>query len=207
MMSKRVLYTSGEDFPFWDLTSPRLKEYAERHDAELIHLPKRTGDTPWWVLFDAFKASLEIEGEFDAAWIDADIIVGRHARSIWQYGRFMVCEPHTPQRVHPKWARAVSNGKWGVPNKRPYPVTAVVSWSSNQRMLISELSEWFESGVEKKRFPGSGSKRRWWGDQEVLALAIWELNIPTHFFPSKLHSMKAKKECGGYFITCLIQMM
>ena len=43
MMSKRVLYTSGEDFPFWDLTSPRLKEYAERHDAELIHLPNGLG--------------------------------------------------------------------------------------------------------------------------------------------------------------------
>lgn len=189
---KRILYTSGADLPYWDIVVERFEIYAARCGAELVNLPKRAGDNPQWVLFDAMAHSLAQGEEVASLWVDADIIIKLSARDLFVYDRFMVCEPGTPQRVHPKWARASRNPKWGVPNMRPYPITAVVGW---RRRHVEKLCPWFEAGASESRFPGRGKTNNWWGDQEVLALGVYELELPFFFFPTPVHSMGARIRC------------
>jgi len=188
---KKVLYTSGDDLPYWDLVVDRFKAYAARCGAELVVLPKRQGDNPQWVLFDCMAHSLTYGSEdVSALWVDADIVITSYARDLFGYGRLMVCEPGTPQRVHPKWARAVRNPKWKVPNMRPYPITGVVAWRPRH---VRQLVPWFLSGASTRRFPGKGQRtNNWWGDQEVLALGLFELELPFFFFPTVVHSMGAR---------------
>lgn len=170
-MSRKILFTSGPDLPYWELVKPKFEKYAERIGAELRVLLKRAKN-PQWVIFDAM--GLTPEGCL-GAWIDADIIISDNAPDVFQYGhRLMVCEPRVPQRVHPKWRNNFK--KWGVPNMRPYPITAVVAWGYAQG---SQFYQWFDD----ERFPQR------WGDQEILALAIWELNASMHFYPSEMHAM------------------
>ena len=188
---RTALFSSGEGLAYWKLTKARIVAYADRMGADFIDLPERPGDNPQWVFFDAIRESIERDYQ-RAAWIDADIVVGSFAHNILdeRYGhRFMVCEPQTPRRVHPKWRQAVSSGKWGVPNMRPYPITAVAAWSPGLHTPMSRLVDWFDENYD--RFPRSeGSKRSWWGDQELLALGIWETDMAFHFFPTGMHSMK-----------------
>ena len=47
---------------------------------------------------------------------------------------------------------------------------------------MGDLLDWFAKGIKNQRFPLH------WGDQEILALACWELDLAFHFFPAELHS-------------------
>lgn len=168
----KKLYTSGDDLPYWEITRPRLEAYAESIGAELVVLPKRSHGNPQWIIFDAMELGA-------GSWIDADIIVSEGAPDLARFGKsLMVAEPGTPRRVHPKWMRGHSNKE--VPNPRPYPITAIASWSAKTG---AKIAAWV-AGQEL-----TGDLPEAWGDQEVLALAIWELDIPMHFFPSRWHRM------------------
>ena len=183
-----ILYTSGDTLPYWRYTGDRIKGYADKIGAKLVILPQRKIGNPQWVFFDALEHSLRDEC-VRAGWIDADILTGKHASSIFDpnWGnRLMLCQPTEPDGVHPKWLRAVNSGNWGVPNPRPYASTAIAAWTPGK---VADLVEWFNAGAKTERFPGL------WGDQEILALACWELDLPYHFFPADLH--------GGYKRTLL----
>lgn len=184
---EKVLYTTGANRrPIWGVTGERIKAFADRNDAEVVEVSPNKHKA-WWVLFDAMADSLD-SGRH-SAWIDDDIIVGNHAESVWKYGdRFMVCEPAFPSRVHPRWKRMFR--KHGVPNQRPYPTTGVVSWKPNQN--IERLVGWFHDGIDAGSFDTS------WGDQELLALAVWELDLPFHYFPTELHGTRVL-EVGGFY--------
>jgi len=184
---KKALYTTGKNRPLvWAVTEKRVKVFADRHGAEIVEIPPNK-QKAWWVLFDAMADSLDSERH--SAWLDDDIIVGDHAESVWKYGsRLMVCEPASPSRVHPRWKRIFK--KHGVPNQRPYPTTGVVSWVPNQN--IERLVTWFNDGVKAGDFDTS------WGDQELLALAVWELDLPFHYFPTELHGTRVLERGGSY---------
>jgi hypothetical protein len=177
-MNDNVLFTSGPDLPYWKDAEPRIVAYAERMGARLEVMSKRPSGNPQWAIFDAMSATPEGS---TGAWVDADIIIAKDAPSIFQYGsKLMVCEPSVPRRVHPKWRRGHSHCDIAVPNMRPYPVTGVAAWGSEVGKRIAEWVRDFET---------SNRCRPGWGDQEVLALAIWELDIGMHYFPSNLHRM------------------
>jgi hypothetical protein len=172
----RFLYTSADNgLRYWKLTRPFLTGYAEKVGAELIVLPKTTRANRTWCLFDAMQDSMQREGEF--VWIDSDIVIRKNAPDIFSLAdRLFVCAPDPPNRVHRKWLRAHVTQK--VPNCRPYPVTAVVKWSHRH---AEPLLGWL------------GTRPLWhrWGDQEVLALASYELELPFFFMPQHWHAMSA----------------
>lgn len=173
-MSRRTIYTSADKkLSYWLRTKPYLEAYAKRVGARLIVLPKSERKNPQWALFDAFALSLEREGDY--VWMDSDIIMGEDAPDLFSLeGKFFVTAPDPPQRVHPRWRRVYK--KHGVPNCRPYPVTAIVKW---QRRHVGAVLEW----VEKNPLP------RGWGDQEVLALACYHTETCYAYFPQSWHSM------------------
>ena len=184
---ENVLYTTGDNRPsVWSHTGDRIEAFAKRNNAEVVTLPPNEY-TAWWVLFDAMVDSIE-HGK-PSTWLDDDIIVGKHAESTWKYGsRIMVCEPASPHRVHPRWAKVFQ--KQGVPNRRPYPTTGVVAWRPNQK--IKRLANWFKAGLRSGKFNTS------WGDQELLALAVWELDLPFHYFPTELHGTRVLRTGRPY---------
>lgn len=173
----KTIYTSAEEsWRHWQLTRPPLEYYAESLGAKLVNLPKSKLRNPQWVIFDAMRESLGERG--NSIWMDSDILVRDDAPDLFAgfEGRFMVCEPSIPSRIHPHWRRIWRS--MGVPNPRPYPITAIMSWPPESPPL---LLEWLEEN--EYRFSAS------MGDQELLAVALWECNIPFWFFPQEWHRM------------------
>ena len=82
------------------------------------------------------------------------------------------------------------SGNTASPIRGPYPTTGVVSWKPNQN--IERLVGWFHDGIDAGSFDTS------WGDQELLALAVWELDLPFHYFPTELHGTRVL-EVGGFY--------
>lgn len=180
MKSNSVLHTSGPDLPYWEITKDAIAAYAERVGATLNVMAKRATGNPQWAIFDAMATTPT--GEL-GGWVDADIVISTSALDIFRFGKgLMVCEPGTPARVHPKWMNGYRAA--GAPNPRPYPVTAIVAWTGD---VGQRVAAWVAEHEESGRLSPN------WGDQEVLALAIWELDFPMHYFPSDMHRMLRKR--------------
>lgn len=173
-MTPRTLYTSADrGLKYWHITRPYLEHYADKVGAELVVLPKTTRANLTWVLFDAMRDSLTREGVF--GWMDADIVMRRDAPDMFDLpDKFFVAAPDPPWRVHPRWRRAHS--KHGVQNVRPYPITGMAKWSHRH---VERLLDY----VDSKTF------WRNWGDQEVLALACFDLELHFAYFPQWWHAM------------------
>lgn len=178
----KVIYTSAEeDWKHWQLVKPTFEAYAERCGAELVNLPKSKWRNPQWVLWDALETSTQDAGDDLAVWIDSDIVISDDAPDLfisrYTQGRFMVCEPSYPARVHPMWRDLWR--KTTVPNPRPYPITGIASWSQR---YVEPLVKWMEENEHKylKKM----------GDQELLAVALFDTNTPFWFYPPDWHRMK-----------------
>lgn len=177
---KRILYTSADaGLPWWPRTRPYLEAYAARVNAELVILPKTERPGRTWVLFDAMADCLRRRRNSSApeqyAWMDADIIIAPDAPDIFNLpDKLFVAPPDPPARVHPRWrAEHFTHGVW---NCRPYPITALVKWNAQHALNIL-------SWMEKRPSPAH------WGDQEVLALACYELELAFAYMPQSWHAM------------------
>ena len=178
-MSKleRVIYTSFDDnTPHWKNVEESVRDWAKRCDAELVNLPKPVGYQPQWVIFDAFKDS--VERNVQAAWIDCDILVQRSAPNIFDAipDHFYFCQPDPARRIHPRMKR--NWRRYGLTNPRPYLVSALAMWSPRH---VHGMIEWFDK--EWRRF------HRKDGDQELLTVAVFETETHCAFFPDQWHKM------------------
>lgn len=180
---KRIIYTSYEpNWEYWKITGPTLEAYAEKVGAELINLPK-VSPNPQWVLFHAFQESLKVEAE--VAWMDADLLTRSDAPDIFRLPeRFYTCPPVPASRIHPKWRKG--HGRFNVPNPRPYPITAIVRWADRH---AEPLAAWYFENF--KNYPKK------WGDQELLAHALFELEVAMFYFPHNWHRMTGQVTQGN----------
>lgn len=188
----KIIYTSAEeDWKHWQHVKPTFVHYAERVGATLVNLPKSDYPNPQWAIWDAMRKSMaDVPQGQNAVWIDSDIWIRHDAPDLFgdlMQGRFMVCEPSYPARIHPDWSRMWK--KTSVPNPRPYPITGIVSWDT---VYAPDLVEWMETNHT------SYDKRL--GDQELLAVALWECNTPFWFFPPSWHRMKKWVEPDTKFL-------
>ena len=175
---KRILITSADDhISYWkEHTESMVRAYAKRCGAELIVIPKTKRANNTWVLFDAWEKSLEL-GDNNYAWIDMDIVIADDAPNIFELeDKLFFCQPDPMERVNPKWRKNHLNH--GVPNCRPYPVTAMVKWSNRH---IVKLLEW--SNKNQNTFP------RRFGDQEIVAAAVYHTESSMFYFPAFWHKM------------------
>jgi hypothetical protein len=175
---KRILITSADEhISYWkEHTEAMVRAYAEKCEAELIIIPKTKRPNNTWVLFDAWEKSLEL-GNHNYAWIDMDIVIADDAPNIFELDdKLFFCQPDPIERVNPKWRKNHMNH--AVPNCRPYPVTAMVKWSTRH---IEKLLEW--SNQNQHTFP------RRFGDQEIVAAAIYHTESSMFYFPAFWHKM------------------
>lgn len=185
MSKNAILYSAGDNLPYWPVTQPSREAYAARLGIPFVVIPQRTKGNRQWVIFDAMAATpLDSFG----AWVDADILISATATNIFRYGKsLMIAEPPQPHRVNPTW-QAV-HGKYGVPNCRPYVITGLVVWSGE---VGRKIAAWVAEKELAGKLPSG------WGDQEVMVLAIWELDLPTHYFPTPMHrAMKDPTHLGS----------
>ena len=188
-MGMRVLYTSADrGTPSWEHTRHSVESYLDRVGGALVNLPKPVAYQPQWVLFDAFRDSLSNYGD-DAVfvWMDSDILVAPDAPDLFDLpDKFFVCPPGVPKRVHPNLRRIAS--RFNLPNVRPYLVTGIVRWSSRH---VARLVTWFDENHH--RFP----KRI--GDQELLVVAAYELEMHTAYLPDSWHRMTRRAKADTKF--------
>lgn len=176
---KRYLITSADHgMRYWLSDTKRiLEKYAERCNAELLVLPKTKRRNSTWVLFDAWEKSIELGDDNDYVWIDADIFITEDAPDVFELDdRFFVCQPDPVHHVNPKWNKG--HQRHGVPNQRPYPVTAIVKWNTRH---IKSMFEW--SKIKAPKFPAR------FGDQELVAAAIYDCEVNSNYFPPTWHKM------------------
>lgn len=174
---KKILYTSADSgIPYWNITEPILRRYAERIGAELVVMPKSTRPNPQWVIFDCFNHSLSQKEPVVCVWIDCDIVFdAESAPDIFSLPeKFFVTAPDPIARVHPSWHRG-HRGK-GVPNMRPYPITALMKWSPRHVEKIPSF-------IDQNSYPKK------WGDQELLAHALFETETAMAYIPQGWHAM------------------
>ena len=149
--------------------------YAEKVGAEVVNLPQ-VSPNPQWVLFHAFRESLKYPPHSRFVWIDADILITDDAPDVFDFpDKFHVCPPFPADAIHPRWKDGF---KRFMTNPRPYPVNGLLAWSERHAV---QLSNWYFSNRE--RFP------KGWGDQELLAVACYELELYFSYFPQTLHRM------------------
>jgi hypothetical protein len=176
-MKKNVLYTSADKgLAYWRDTEPLFRDYADRCGASVVVLPKTRRSNLTWCIFDAFEHSLsDISEEASFAWIDADVVIHPEAPDVFSLAdKLFVAPPDPPARVHPRWRRV--HYSRGVQNVRPYPITSVVRWSKRH---AERLLPYIRAGKFNKA----------WGDQEVLALACFDLELAFAYIPQHWHAM------------------
>ena len=180
----RIVYTSfDERTPYWKICEPSIRKWVtETCQAQLVNLPAPKDYQPQWVIFDAFRDSIDAQSnspdEVHAAWIDCDIIARKWAPDIFSAfpPKLFFCPPDPPSRVHPNMSRGAT--KWGLPNPRPYIITAIVKWTPTQ---VAPLLAWF--GSNRHRFG------RRIGDQELITVALYETETFNALFPHPMHRM------------------
>lgn len=176
---KRILITSADKgMPYWlNETKLVLEKYAKKCNAELLVLPKTKRRNNTWVIFDAWEKSIELGEDNDYVWIDADILITSDAPDVFSLDqRFFVCQPDPFHHVNPKWNK--HHKRHGVPNAKPYPVTAIVKW--NTRHIMSML-EWVNENAPQ--YPAR------YGDQELVAAAIYHCEVNSNYLPANWHKM------------------
>lgn len=189
MSRKKIIYTSADSNTpyYWKYCRDTVEAWADRCGAELVNLPKPEGYQPQWVLFDAFKHSQDSDA--DAIWIDCDIVVKDTAPNLFDTmpDKFLFCPPDPPRRIHPKMRRGYE--KWGMLNPRPYVITALVQWTPRH---VEGIWEWFLEN--KDRF----NKNQ--GDQELLTVALYDLERHHALYPNKLHRMHERVDKDAQFL-------
>lgn len=184
MSDQKIIYTSHDArTPYWKLVEESVMAWCERSGAELVNLPAPKDYQPQWVIFDAFRDSVE-RGAGRFGWIDNDILVQPSAPDILGMTRCLTfCQPDRPNHVHRNMRR--NYRKWGLLNPRPYIVSALAAWDPEE---VRAVVEWFEEN--RHRFG------RHIGDQELLVVACRELKLFFDYFPMHMHNMatSAKKE-------------
>ena len=176
---KRYLITSADSgMKYWITDTQKIIEaYAEKCNAELIVLPKTERRNNTWVMFDAWIKSIELGDENHYAWIDADIIIAEDAPNLFELDdRLFFCQADPVKHINKKWFK--NHGNYGVPNPRPYPVTAMVKWTTRH---VKPMLEWVEAN--KGKFPSR------FGDQELVAAAVYNAEVSAHYFPMNWHKM------------------
>jgi hypothetical protein len=116
--------------------------------------------------------------------MDSDILFNpATAPDIWEELDDRLFVEHHDRRghVHPSWAE--HHQEFGVPNKHPYPITAIVRWSVRHAEAI----------IGAMRAYGPDLKRvvRLLNDQDALALFAYESETAWFCMPQQWHSMTA----------------
>lgn len=170
---RRVLFTCHEgcDARVWQWCGDGIQAFAKSYQADLVELPKCGDANPQWVLFDAFRASLEYSDIDEFAWVDSDLVISYPATNFWD--------------VYPKHLHLCRNNsdyknglraRMNLPASLPNNCTGVVKWNRNE---AEKLAVWYDNN--KHRFPSSD------GDQELLGVAVHELMISPSWFHPRMH--------------------
>jgi hypothetical protein len=178
---QKVLYTSGDKgTPWWDTdTRENVEAYCRKNGITLVNLPKPKGYQPQWVIFDAFRASLELPAGSVAGWIDSDILCYPDAPDILSASltdRLHFCQPDPPSRVHPNATKIYRRFNLTAP--RPYIISALARWNPSK---IKPMVDWFDK--KRGEFPKSI------GDQELLIVACHDTETYHTYFPANWHRM------------------
>lgn len=172
-MKNRVLFTCHEgcDARVWKWCGPGIRHYAERNGAELVELPKCLDANPQWVLFDAFKASMEYSEDSEFVWVDSDLVISCPATDVWaEYGKSLhMCVKSGDYKDNLRL-------RMNIPRSVPHCCTGVVKWN---RAEAEKLAKWYSEN--KHRFKKSD------GDQELMGAAMHETGLITKFFHPKMH--------------------
>lgn len=158
----------------WHITKPMILEYAEKVNAEVIILKESSFKSAFYVLFDAFKDSVEKGEEHKYMWMDNDILISPNALNVFDLPDKFLFTPFQDRK--PKHWRKLWQRQGVIDPHTSYYCTGMVKWSARH---VKDVYDW----VKNRSFPYK------WADQEAMAEAIYHLELPAFHMPENVHKV------------------